>query len=87
MKKREYFLGLMDPEELHKLGWEPQPLQILKADVGEYIAADPDMINADQKKAYQQEKVQFLENIIKSLVNRGYNIRAAIDWEKFKVGL
>jgi hypothetical protein len=77
----------MDPEELHSLGWEPQPLQILKADVGEYIAADPDMINADQKRAYQQEKVDFSDSIIRSLVNRGFNIRAAIDWEKFKVGL
>jgi len=86
-KKREYFLGLMDPEELHNLGWEPQPLQILKADVGEYIASDPDMIQSDQKRAYQQEKVDFLDNIIRSLVNRGFNIKSAIDWEKFKVGI
>lgn len=86
-KKREYFLGLMDPEELHELGWEPQPLQILKADVGDYISADPDIIQLELKKSYQQEKVDFVENIIKSLVNRGFNIRAAIDWEKFKVGL
>jgi len=86
-KKREYYLGLMDPEELHNLGWEPQPLQILKADVGEYISADEDVIQAELKKEYQKEKVDFVENIIKSLVNRGFNIKAAIDWEKFKVGL
>jgi hypothetical protein len=28
-----------------------------------------------------------LENVIRSLVNRGFNIKSAIDWEKFKVGI
>ena len=35
----------------------------------------------------QKEKVDFLESIIKSLNNRGFNLNAAIQWEKFKVGI
>jgi hypothetical protein len=34
----------------------------------------------------QKEKVDFVESIIKSLTTRGYQIKSAIDWEKFKVG-
>ena len=37
--------------------------------------------------SYQKEKVDFLEAIIKSLNARGFNINAAISWEKFKVGI
>ena len=34
----------------------------------------------------QGEKVDTLESIIKSISNRGYLIKSAIDYEKFKVG-
>jgi hypothetical protein len=35
----------------------------------------------------QQEKIELLESIIKSLTGRGFNIKAALEWEKFKVGI
>ena len=36
---------------------------------------------------YQKEKITALEGIIKHLNARGFQIKAAIDWEKFKAGI
>ena len=85
-QKYEWFSGSMDYEDLNDLGWEPNPLKILRADIPQYIDADKDIVSLNLKIAYQKEKVDFLDNAIRSLNTRGYNIRAAIDWEKFKMG-
>ncbi len=68
-------------------GWEPNPLKILKADLDAHIDSDQEVIDFKLKIAYQQEKVDFLDSAIKSLTNRGFNLKAAIDWEKFKMGV
>lgn len=83
----EYYQGQMDYEELKKRGWEQIPTMILKQDIGIHIDSSKDWIDNNLKLAYQKEKVDFLEAIIKSLNNRGFNINAAIQWEKFKVGI
>lgn len=84
--KSEYYNGSLDIEEMRELGWEPNPLKILRNDVQQYIDADKDVIDLNLKIAYQKEKVEFLDSCIRSLNTRGYNINAAIQWEKFKVG-
>jgi|TARA_R110000851_G_scaffold201348_2_gene352543 hypothetical protein len=86
-QKYEWFNGTMDIDDLTELSWEPNPLKILRTDIGQYIDADQDIIQLNLKLAYQKEKVEFLENAIRSLNSRGFNIKSAIDWEKFKVGL
>ena len=83
----EYYQGNFDYEELKERGWDQVNQRILKADLGIYIDADQNWIDNNLKVAYQKEKVDFLESIIKSLNNRGFNINAAIQWEKFKVGI
>jgi hypothetical protein len=89
LKLEKYEFYTMGPtEETHEKGWKlPARGAILKAEVNNYIDADPDIIKASLKIGLFQEKIQFLEDIIKSLVNRGFNIKAAVEWEKFKVGV
>lgn len=82
-----YYQGHMDYEDLKERGWDQINTIILKADLNVHIDANKDWINNNLKLAYQREKVDFLEAIIKSLNNRGFNINAAISWEKFKVGI
>jgi len=84
--KWEYYQGHMDQEDLREWGWEPNPLKILKQDVDRYIESDPEVIELTMKIGFAKEKVDFIDNVIKSLSTRGYNINAAINWEKFKVG-
>jgi len=83
----EYYQGNFDYEELKERGWDQVNTRILKADLGIHIDADQNWIDNNLKMAYQKEKVDFVESIVKSLNNRGFNINAAIQWEKFKVGI
>jgi hypothetical protein len=89
LKLEKYEFYTMGPtEDTEEKGWKLPPRgAILKAEVNNYIDADPDIIKASLKIGLQQEKIQFLEDIIKSLVNRGFQIKSAIDWEKFKTGI
>jgi len=84
--KREYFSGRMDATELEAYDWEPFQYKLLKADVQEYIDADDDIIEGKKKISLQEEKVEYLESVVKSLSNRGYLIKNAIDWKRFTEG-
>lgn len=85
--KYEYYMGTLSEEEYKRRGWEPNPLRILKSDVPMYIDSDNDLGEIDMKIEYQKEKINALEGIIKHLSARGFQIKAAIDWEKFKAGI
>lgn len=87
LAKHEFFT--MGPtEETHAKGWKLPPQgKILRSDVNNYIEADQEIVNLSLKIGIQQEKIELLESIIKSLTNRGFNIKAAIDFERFKVGI
>ena len=80
-------MGTISEEELVDIGWDPNPLKILKQDVPMYIDADKDVQDIELKVEYIKEKVDFLESVIKTLSIRSYQINNAINWEKFKVGI
>lgn len=82
----EYYAGTLSEEEMDEYGLKPNPLKILKNDIGMHIEANKQMQQADWKIKVQEEKVDFLESIIKSLSTRGYQIKAAVDWVKFTQG-
>ena len=72
--------------QLRKLEQDYFQLKILKTDLSIYMQSDTHLKNLSLKIAVQKEKVEFLESVIKNLPARGYQINAAITWEKFKVG-
>jgi hypothetical protein len=84
--KWEFYTGKMSQEDLEKNGWEPFDLKILKSDVDMYLDADSDMILMKQKITYQEEKVFYLESVIKEIGQRNWEIRNAIEWRKFVSG-
>jgi len=84
--KIDYYRGVLPEEDLRANGWEPFRLSVLKSDLPMYLDADQDIIKINLKISVQQEKVDTLEAIIKSISNRGYLIKSAIDFERFKVG-
>lgn len=74
-------------EETKALGWQlPARGMILKADIPMYMEADKDVVDLSLRVGMQQEKVEFLESIIKSFQTRGYIIKNAIDFMKFTMG-
>ncbi len=86
LEKHEFYTQGPSKESMDR-GWVMPPIgKVIKSEVGNYMDADRDIIDISLKIGIQSEKIDFLESIIKTLLNRGYNIRAAIDWEKFKMG-
>jgi hypothetical protein len=85
-EKFEYFNGTLDEETLRSNGWDPNPLKILRSDIPMYLDSDKEYSTLQLRIEMQKEKVDFVESIIKSLTTRGYQIKSAIEWEKFKVG-
>jgi len=84
--KYEYYMGVLDQETLLERGWNPNPLKILKQDLSIYMEGDNDLQLIQAKIDIQKQKLSFLESAIKTIINRGFLIKNAIEWEKFKVG-
>jgi hypothetical protein len=74
-------------KETKDRNWElPAKGIILKQEMPMYLEADKDIVDLSLKIGYQQEKVELLDSIIRSLTNRGFQIKSAIDWYKFTMG-
>jgi hypothetical protein len=86
LDKYEFFTQGHTEETRSKMWDLPARGLILKADIPMYMDADKDIIKLSLKIGIQQEKIELLESIIKSLTNRGYQIKSAIDWVKFTMG-
>lgn len=82
-----YYTGRMSKEELDQHGWEPFELNILKNEADQMIESDSDYIKASEKVNFQQEKVNYLEDVVKIVNNRQWQIRSIIDWLKFTQGV
>jgi len=86
LEKFEFYTQGPSKESVER-GWEMPPIgRVVKSEVNNYMEADKDMITLSLKIGIQNEKIDLLESIIKTILSRGYNIKAAIDWEKFKMG-
>ena len=79
----DYYKGdLNNPQDLQELKREPWPKTVLKQDMPMYIEADDDMIKMLSRIAMQEEVVGVCEEILKSVNNRGFQIKNAIDWRR-----
>lgn len=87
LAKTEYFMGKMAREDMQARGWEPFAMRLLKQDVPTYMNADQDVIRLNLQIGLQEEKVEVLESIMKTIANRGFQIKNYIDWKKFENGL
>lgn len=87
LEKFEFYTQGPTKDQIDK-GWQlPTIGRIVRGDVDRYLEADKDIINLTLKIAVQNEKIDLLESIIRTLRDRNFNIRAAIDWAKFQMGV
>jgi hypothetical protein len=79
----EYYRGnLNNPEDLKRVDREPFKLTIIKEDQKRHIDADKELIALNMKIMYQQELVDVSSEIMKSINNRSFYLRDAIEWRK-----
>ena len=81
--KRDYYLGRADPE-VYKA--KPFDLKILKSEVDSYIEADDEIRDLTLKIEVQTEKLNYLDNVLKQVANRGFMIRNALEFQKMMNG-
>ena len=86
--KFKYYRGEMTREELEELGWNQfQGLKPLKNEVEDIVNCDEDVIRCIDKVEYMKAMLYQLEQIIRSLNGRGWEIKNAIEWTQFTNGL
>ena len=84
--KYDYYSGKMAQKDLEKLGWKPFLGKILKGEMHSYLESDEDIFKIKGKIVIMEEKINYLDSIVKMINNRGFQIKSAIDWIKFKSG-
>ena len=87
-KKYKYYRGEMTREELEHEGWNQfQGNKPLKNEMDEFLACDEDLIYLQDKVEYFKT-VQFtLEQILRSINSRTWDVKSSIEWTKFTNGM
>ena len=83
-EKWEYYGGKSDAKVYAA---KPFDIKVLKNDLQMYINADDEIIELQAKIAYYEVIIKYIDGIIKSIDNRGWDIRNAQDWKKFEAGM
>lgn len=87
LKKYEYYNGRMSQEELEESGWEPFVKKLMKNEIDMYLESDKDIIDINMRIEAQKEKIHFLEEVLKNINQRNYQIKNAIEWQRFTNGV
>lgn len=87
LRKYEYYNGKMSQEELEELKWEPFVKRLMKNEVDMYLESDKEVIEINLRIFSQKEKLDFVEEVIKNLNQRNFQIKNAIEWKKYTQGV
>ena len=83
-EKWEYYGGKADAKVYVS---KPFDIKVLKTDLSVYITSDEEIIDAENKIGYLETVVEYIKGVIKSVDNRGWDIKNAIEWKKFEAGV
>ena len=83
-EKWEYYGGKADAKVYVS---KPFDIKVLKTDLSVYITSDEEVIDAENKIGYLETVVDYIKGGIKSVDNRGWDIKNAIEWKKFEAGV
>tara|TARA_B100000131_G_scaffold216429_1_gene208058 strand:+ start:1115 stop:1546 length:432 start_codon:yes stop_codon:yes gene_type:complete len=84
LERYNYYTGKADPEVYEK---DPFPYKVRDKDaIQRHMEADERLTAADLKIRYYDTMLKFLEEIIKVISNRTFQIKNAIEWHKFQSG-
>jgi hypothetical protein len=87
-QKYRYYRGEMTVEELGELGWNQyQGNKPLKNEMEEFLQCDPLLIEWQDRVEYHKTVIYTLEQIIRSINSRTWDIKSGIEWSKFTNGM
>ena len=80
-EKREYYGGEADAKIYAEKPFGKKLSTQEKMKV--YIDADSELIDLEAKIKYMDQILYFLDQVMRQISNRGFQIKSAIEWEKF----
>lgn len=83
MLRAEWYMGNLELPRLKELGWQPNQKRVLKTEVMNYVKTDDLVIDMTTLKAEADDLVVYLDNIVKTIGNRGFLIKNIIETRKF----
>ena len=84
LERYNYYTGKATAEVYAE---EPFPYKVREKDaIQRHLEADDKMNKVDMKIKYYDIMLKFLEEIIRVVSNRTYQIKNAIEWNKFQAG-
>ena len=84
LERYNYYTGKADPEVYVE---EPFPYKVRdKEAIQRHMDADEKLNKIDIKIRYYDVMLRFLEDIIKTVANRTFQIKNAIEWHRFQAG-
>ena len=84
MERYNYYTGKA-PAEVYVQ--DPFPYKVREKDaIQRYLDADEKLTNIDLKIKYYDTQLKFLEEIIRNISQRTFQIKNAIEWQKFQAG-
>jgi hypothetical protein len=86
--KYRYYRGELTSAELAEYEWDQwQGNKPLKNEMDEFLSCDKDLIILEDKVEYFKTVLYQLEQIIRSLNSRTWDIKNCIEWNKFTSGM
>lgn len=76
-----YYTGKADKDVYDRKG--AFNLKVMKSDLTMFIESDDEYLEKSFIVQRQEEKVAYLESILKQIANRHWQIRNAIEWRRF----
>ena len=84
LERYNYYTGKA-PAEVYVQ--DPFPYKVREKDaIQRYLDADEKLTNIDLKIKYYDTQLKFLEEIIRNISQRTFQIKNAIEWQKFQAG-
>ena len=90
LKKIEYYSGKAPDQDYIDNPYYTQHirnLKILTKDIASYVERDEEVLSLNGKKELQEIKMEMINEFIKGINQRSFNIKNYIDHQKFKNGL
>ena len=85
LERYNYYTGKADPDVYAE---EPFPYKVREKDaIQRHLDADEKLTKLDLKIRYYDATLKFLEEIIKNVSNRTFQIKNAIEWNRFQAGM
>ena len=80
-QKREYYGGEADAKTYAEkpFGTSIKTAEKMKV----YLESDDELINIEAKIKFIDQMLYYLDHVMKQISNRGFQIKSAIEWEKF----